>query len=53
MEEPIPRFDHLVLRLLSKTLVGTCPSLPLAVTPLIGNFLQLEAAAVAEAGIDF
>lgn len=36
----MPRFDHLVLRLLSCTFVGICPSFPLAATPRIGSFLQ-------------
>ncbi len=46
MNEPTPRFDHLVLRLLSKTFAGTFPSLPLAETLAIGNFWQADAAAL-------
>jgi hypothetical protein len=41
IHEPIPGFDHFVLRLLSRTFEGTFPSLPLAVTLLIGK-LKLQ-----------
>src|ERR1700693_5396136 len=40
MNEPTPRFDHLVLRLLSKTLAGRLPSLPLAVAVAMGSLVQ-------------
>ena len=37
IHEPIPGFDHLVLRLLSKTLAGRFPSLPLDVAVAMGK----------------
>src|SRR5690348_11374721 len=40
MNEPTPRFDHLVLRLLSRTFAGRFPSLPLAVTLSMGSLIQ-------------
>src|SRR5690349_7525130 len=40
MKEPIPRSDHLVLRLLSRTFAGGFPSLPLAVTLPTGSLIQ-------------
>ena len=36
---PTPKLDHLVFKLLSRTFEGTLPSLPLAVTPLIGRLV--------------
>ena len=46
IHEPIPRFDHLVLRLLSIVLDGTLPSLPLAMTLAIARLVQVLAAVV-------
>ena len=42
IHEPIPRFDHLVLRLLSMVFLGrlTEESLPLAMTPVTGRFVE-------------
>ena len=43
IHEPTPGFDHLVIRLLSRTFEGGEPaSLPLAVTPLIGRLAVHE-----------